>query len=438
MRLLHTSDWHLGISTGRFSRHQDHERFFEWLLAVIEERAVDVLVVAGDIFDGMQPSNEALKLYYSFLSRAGGSCLSAVVIVGGNHDSSAVLEAPATILSGLRVHVVGGLQSAERDEVVSKALIPIFLRQEERATEQSASAQSPVAVVAALPYLHEYRLGVRATVGEDDVFRGQLQNKFREIYSWLADAAEERFPQVPLFATGHLTIGEARAGDSPREVHRVGQIDALSSSIFDARISYVALGHIHRCYPVERARVWYSGSPLPMSFPEGARPRHVLLVDNIKKGSEPSIEMVTVPVQRRLLTFKGALPAIQEEIAKLRIVTGELPALLSLEVGVEGAEPLLFQRLQELVLSIAPEGEFLLVELKEYLLTQHEFSQESKVLHLEEMALMDVFAELCEARGEAETQELNHALQMLQNLPEPEFESLLKDAGEEALGEVSK
>ena len=108
MRVLHTADWHLGqrFISGH-ERTEEHRHFLEWLVATVREQRVEVLVVAGDIFDTGSPSNQALELYYSFLLTMQQTSCRDIVVVGGNHDSPATLNAPARLLRHLRVHVVG-------------------------------------------------------------------------------------------------------------------------------------------------------------------------------------------------------------------------------------------------------------------------------------------------------------------------------------------
>ena len=108
MKLLHTSDWHLGrMLYTKKERSEEHVLFLQWLLDIIRENQVDVLIIAGDVFDSTSPGNTSLKIYYDFLLKVRNCGCSHVVIVGGNHDSPGLLEAPKEILSVLNVTVVG-------------------------------------------------------------------------------------------------------------------------------------------------------------------------------------------------------------------------------------------------------------------------------------------------------------------------------------------
>lgn len=338
MRILHTADWHLGCTLGQVnaSRTQEHAAFLDWLLQTIEQQRVEVLLVAGDIFDQTQPSAEAQELYYEFLGRA---CrvpgLRRVVVVGGNHDSASRLDAPDGVLRALQITVVGGYS---RNDNVERYLVPV------------ANADGRVeVVVVAVPYAHSWRLGV-----SDQSEAGELTRAFTALYSSLADAAQALWPGAALVATGHLTCAkektlveghasdEEHVGklDAPQEIHMVGTLGALPPSIFDARYQYVALGHIHRGYPVERPRVWYSGTPVAVNFAEGVSPRKVLLVD-IEDGVLREVEQLPVPSTRAVVEIRGDENRVRKALEALP-TDGKAPALVS--VVLESPQLVLGQR----------------------------------------------------------------------------------------------
>ena len=118
MNLLHTSDWHLGRMLYGRKRYEEFTACGDWLQAVINEREIEVLIVAGDSYDTTTPSNKAQALYYRFLSRLSNTPCRHVVIVGGNHDSPSFLEAPKALLEHLNIHIIGAAQSQRNDEVL--------------------------------------------------------------------------------------------------------------------------------------------------------------------------------------------------------------------------------------------------------------------------------------------------------------------------------
>ena len=338
MRLLHTADWHLGCTLGQVNaaRAAEHEAFLDWLLGALAEHHCDALLVAGDIFDQNQPAAAAQEAYYRFLARATSiTSLRRIVVVGGNHDSATRLDAPEGVLQALDVAVVGGY-SASAD--ISRYLVPI-----------SANDGRVHVVVVALPYVHGWKLGI-----DDQASPGALAEAFQRLYTDLADAALERWPDAALVATGHLTCARERelvAGhaadddhvgtlDAPQEIHMVGTLGALPPTIFDERYRYVALGHIHKGYPVDRGRVWYSGTPVAVNFAEGASARKVLLVD-LDEGVLRNVQPIVVPATRRVVELRGDEASLRTALAAL---AGDEPEPALVSMILESPELALGQR----------------------------------------------------------------------------------------------
>jgi exonuclease SbcD len=333
MRILHTSDWHLGAAHCERSRAEEQGHFLDWLLTIIEARQVDVLVVAGDVFDTANPPAEALSLYYRFLARLsalGGTTASggsrAAVIVGGNHDSASRLDAPRDALEALEAYVIGGYDAAREGAAhADPAGVLVPLR---------AAGGDVQVVLAAVPFLNDWRIGVRGFDASPDEQLTSMHEKFTEVYARLADKASAAFPGVPVVATGHLTCLAQRgtrvtdADGIPCEINRVGTLGAMGPSIFDERYRYVALGHIHRGFAVD-GRARYSGTPLQVGLVEGADDRKVLLVDLAEGGTK--VEPIGVPVRRRLLKLAGSLEEVRAKLQALQSMPGELPPYVSIE-----------------------------------------------------------------------------------------------------------
>jgi len=460
VRILHTSDWHLGLQTGRFSRLAEHQLFLTWLQENLSQKEVDVLIVAGDIFDGMNPSNESLNAYFAFLSCLESTGVRDVVIVGGNHDSPSQIDAPRALLQRLNVHVVGGY-SRESDK--ESYLVPLRVR----------GRDEPQAVCVALPYVHEWRLGIRTT-GDLELTRKEFTDRFSALYSELADLAEEKYPGLPLVGTGHLTMGKPQKGDSPQEIHQVGFIDALSPEILDKRLCYVALGHIHRSFPVERGRIWYSGSPIPISLPEMSHPRRVLLVDlpEIQSSVAPStnetkssaegkltrisgdqippllvgggktrhvpkargtgeqveiqVQPLNIPVARSLLELSGDEEEVLSELNSLTWQS-KLAPYLYLKIFVTEAQPQLLARVREALDRFHEDKRPLLVELRELSQVHHAALEDKPVVPLEELTVHDVFSRLCEQREEPARPALLSAFNFLASVDPEVLQEKLDD-----------
>jgi exonuclease SbcD len=325
LRILHTSDWHLGSSLESASRDDEHRRFLEWLLITLRDEAIDVLLVAGDVFQYAQPSAEAQRLYYRFLSRVGReTSVRQIVVIGGNHDSASRLDAPREVLDALRIHVVGGLGGEPSSW--ERCLCPI-----------ERPDGSVEAVVLAVPFVHEFRLGIRTTGRSPAEITADFREAFTGLYRSLADQAEKRWPGAPLLATGHLTCVGTQAGEYGTEIHQVGTIGGLPGDIFDPRLEYIALGHIHRMFPVEGTRARYSGSPLAMNVVESRSPRYVIRIDldaSLPAGERASTHKILVPQWREILELSGPT---EEVLGRLRALQSrfELPPFVYVKLEVD-------------------------------------------------------------------------------------------------------
>ncbi len=415
MRILHTSDWHLGISSGTTSRAPDHDLFLDWLLDQVEQLQVDALVIAGDVFDAMQPGAHSLAQYYRFLVRAAATGLRQVVVVGGNHDSASRLDAPAEVLAALDVHVVGGVTSI--DDPADRYLVPLIARGE----------QEPSAVALAVPYVHEYRLGVRTTDLDHSAIRAAFADRFGALYRRLADRAQERWPGLPLVATGHLTIGPRQLGDAPREIHIVGTLEGLPTSVLERRLQYTALGHIHRPLPVLGDRAWYSGSPVALSLPEAAIGRRVLCVDlDPEPDGQPKVQPVPVPSFRGLVELQAPPDELLEQVRALQW-SEPLPPLLYCRVVSDDYEPGLERRLGEVLPGDEQRGHAKIAELRGVRATPLARGEVHEPVNLSQLQPAEVFATLCQARGQPLTPELQAAFASIVGIDPAEID-IMTDA----------
>ncbi|PKL45455.1 MAG: exonuclease sbcCD subunit D [Candidatus Riflebacteria bacterium HGW-Riflebacteria-1] len=304
MRLLHTSDWHLGRSLMLLKRHDELTAFLEWLIKTIEERNIATLIVAGDVFDNTTPATAAQELYYRFLSQAAATCCNNIVIVAGNHDSPTLLDAPAKILKAINVHVVGTPGKFPENET-------IVLKNRNG---------EPQAVVCAVPYLRDRDIR-RVTPGESVEDKAAALIKGVQQHYATACANAERLRHelgdLPLIATGHLFTagGIAVEGDGVRELY-VGTIAHFNADLFPLSIDYMALGHLHAPQQAGgREHIRYSGSPIPMNFCEAKQQKKVIQVDFT--GRRPHIEEIAVPCFQPLEKICGDLSELTGRIAQL-------------------------------------------------------------------------------------------------------------------------
>ncbi|TGE16853.1 exonuclease subunit SbcD [Hymenobacter elongatus] len=322
MRVLHTADWHLGqrFISGH-ERTDEHRYFLEWLVEVVREQRVEVLVVAGDVFDTGSPSNQALELYYSFLLSMRGTGCRDIVVVGGNHDSPATLNAPARLLRHLRVHVVGCVPDCFDDQVLVL----------------DDAAGKPGLVVCAVPFLRDrdVRLSVPGEAAEEREAR--IKQGIADHYSRVSEIEQVwqlKDLGLPVLATGHLYAAGAAPSDSERTIH-VGNLGQVTADHFPTIFDYVALGHLHRPQRVGgREHIRYSGSPIPLSFSEVDHPKEILLLE-FAVGKLHSLEALPVPGTRRLARFHGSLEEVTASLAAYDNAGFVLPAWVDVEVHSE-------------------------------------------------------------------------------------------------------
>ena len=322
MKILHTSDWHLGRSLYGRQRYDEFEAFLNWLSETIQQNDVHTLLVSGDIFDNSTPSTRAQELYYCFLGKTFRSSCRHIVIIAGNHDSPAFLDAPQQLLKALDIHVIGHGSHPPEEEV-------LVLHDEYR---------NPELIVCAVPYLRDRDIRTSDAGESTDRKEQKLLEGIRTHYASVTALAEQKRQElggdIPVVAMGHLFTADGQTidGDGVQELY-VGSLAHVTASIFPENLDYVALGHLHVPQTVNHTdTIRYSGSPLPMGFGEAQQQKSVCLVEF--QGTSANVQTIAIPVFRRLESIRGDLDAITARIRKL---ASENEAIW-LEIIYEGAE----------------------------------------------------------------------------------------------------
>lgn len=391
MKILHTSDWHIGHKLYNNDRTDEHQRFFNRLTQTINSDGIDVLLVSGDIFDVGYPSNMALRTYYGFLKSLVGSRCSKVIITGGNHDFVSTLEAPREVLEVLNVTVVGGVPEILQDEIIE-------LDNEHGDTE---------VVIAAVPYLREkdIRTPVSGESSEERIRatrEGIVQHYFN-----IAEITEKyRGQNIPVIATGHLYMQGSQLSESERDIH-LGNQAGVEASRFPDSFAYFALGHIHRAQTISKSPpVVYSGSPLPLSFSEQNDHKSVRII-TVENG-KLSYEKKEVPQSRKLKRFEGKFDEI---LSKVRDYQGELelPDWLELCITEDAYDPLLARAVDQFVDEM--NGSHHHFEIIRHTIKFAGLSPEQQLLgesrkSLNEMTETEVFENLLDRQGVPDKNEL--------------------------------
>nr|WP_315256995.1 exonuclease SbcCD subunit D C-terminal domain-containing protein [uncultured Duganella sp.] len=339
MRLLHTSDWHLGQSLHNFERHYEHQRFLDWLLDAIVAEQADALLIAGDIYDNANPSAASQKQLYRFLRQAKERVPHLnLIIIAGNHDSPGRLDAPGPLLEAHGTRVIGAAQrNADGEIEIEPLVLPL--------TGRSGEVE---AWCLAVPFLRPGDVPrVAAEEGVDSYLAG-IALLYRQAFEL---AQSRRRDGQAIVAMGHCHMVDGQmSGDSERRIV-IGGTEMLPAGIFDPAIAYAALGHLHLAQHVgKQEHIRYCGSPLPLSFAEVNYAHQILRID-LEGAAVRAITPVPVPRAVELLRVPSKpapLTQVLEELAAL--APPEAPAqqqpYLEVRVLLEQPEPGLRARIE--------------------------------------------------------------------------------------------
>lgn len=329
MKILHTADWHIGKLLYGYHLNAEIQLFLDWLLNYIQEEEVDVLLVAGDIFDLSNPSNVDRTIYYSFLAKLIKlSCH--VVITAGNHDSPNLIDAPTELLKYNQIYTIG------HGDDLSRQIIPIEIN-------------GQGVVILAAPYLREGDVR-KAIAGEryddkKDATRAGIVNHYQQ----LAQLAKTQYPNIPLIAMGHLFMDKSVISDSERLI-QVGNLAGISVTAFEHLFDYMALGHIHKPQSLDKnKKIRFSGSPISLSFSERTQKKRMIQVEIQDKLVQS--HSIPIPTFRSLIRIEGTFEAVQIQLKSIRN-NNELPVLVEIVVQEKQWNSLIIQN----VLQVVEEG----------------------------------------------------------------------------------
>ncbi|KPZ70506.1 Nuclease SbcCD subunit D [Shewanella sp. P1-14-1] len=378
MRIIHTSDWHLGQNFYGKSRADEHQLFMQWLLEQIVEHDVDALIVAGDIFDTGTPPSYARSLYNQFIvdiQKTGCQ----LIVLGGNHDSVATLGESKQLLACLNASVIPGALDDVREHVL---LV-------------KDKSQQPCAIVCALPYLRPRDMVLSQSGESSSDKQRKLGNEIAALYQSCFEYAQtlnsEQSQALPIIATGHLTTVGASTSESVRDIY-IGSLDAFNASLFPAA-DYIALGHIHRPQKIAKTEhIRYSGSPIPLSFDELAGQKSVFLVD-FDKDKLAQVTPLEVPRFQPMANIKGSLTEIEQQLSEFSLTPTdgchqdiEL-TWLSIEVAQQDFLSDLQTRIADITEPLAVE----VLQLKRARQQRHQQIEQLENETLSELSVNDVF-----------------------------------------------
>ncbi|MCS7075895.1 MAG: exonuclease SbcCD subunit D C-terminal domain-containing protein [Bacteroidia bacterium] len=334
MRFLHTSDWHLGIRLYGMDRKEEHAHFLKWLLEQIKTLQVDVLLITGDVFDTSNPPQDALQMYYEFLANVAKiqNCKS-VIIIGGNHDSASLLNAPRDILKTLNIHVIGCTTGKIEDEIILLG----------------NSENDFTAAICAVPFLRDkdlrYFVAGESYEEKSERLKQAIAAHYQKINEYI-----QNLPSRPpiVIATGHLFAVGSQTSESEKMIH-VGNLGQVETYHFPDTFKYIALGHIHKPQKVGNTEhIRYAGSPIPLSFTELDIEKHIVVVD-IEPHSDAILNFIPIPPYRQLMRIRGSLAEIKQVLSTLH-QSSEKPTLwIEITVILDKKELQVTQQVKEMV-----------------------------------------------------------------------------------------
>ena len=372
MRFIHTSDWHLGQNFYGKNRAAEHQAFFDWLLETIAAKQVELLIVAGDIYDTAAPPSYARSLLNKLviqLHEVGCQLL----LLGGNHDSVAVLNENKNLYKALNTSLIS--------QAINKQDSADYQQQVQLMTDKDGQASG---IVVAVPYLRPRDL----YTAENNQLLPAIQQHYQQLYQIALEKqqqiANDTGTKVPIIGTAHLTIVNAKITDSVRDIY-IGSLEALPVEALP-EFDYLAMGHIHQPQVIgKKEQIRYSGSPIAMSFDEASQQKSVVLVDT-KAGQTDNLHISTldIPCSQAMRQLKGDIQQIEDELAQL--ATLEQNIWLDIEISSDEYHSDLQQKL--LNLTADSELEILRVRRSKKVIQQ---KIAEKSVSLDELTPLDVF-----------------------------------------------
>ncbi len=341
MKIIHTSDWHLGQYFMGKSREPEHRAFLHWLIEQVQLHRVDAVIIAGDIFDTGTPPSYGRTLYNDSivaLHEAGVQ----LIIVAGNHDSSATLNESKALLACLGAQVISNVSPCLADQI-------------HLLTQRNGEAG---ALLCSIPFLRPREMILsQANQSADDkqhALQCAITAHYHTLYNLACQQRDALGCALPIIMTGHLTTVGASNSESVREIY-VGSLAAFPTNAFPPA-DYIALGHIHRPQQVGgQTHIRYSGSPIPLSFDEVNSTQQVLLVA-FEHNHPPLIKPLFIPRHQQLASLQGSLNQLDTAIREIGASSdNERPVWLELTVETQGYLSDLHQRLERITADLPVE-----------------------------------------------------------------------------------
>lgn len=300
MRILHSSDWHLGQHFIGRSRANEHQAFLNWLVQQVKQLQIDAVIVAGDIFDTATPPSYARELYNQFIVALQGTGCQ-LIVLAGNHDAAAVLNESKNLLQYLNTRVIANCS----DELTEQLLV---LHNQQ---------QQPAALLCAVPFIRSRDLlqsqSGQSARDKQHSLQQAITQHYQQLYALAQQYNTEQQLQLPIIMTGHLTTVGVSTSESVRDIY-IGTLDAFPTNAFPPA-DYIALGHIHQSQQLKAdTDIRYSGSPIALSFDEASQQKQLWLIEFA--GTTKTVSSLPVPCFQPLCSIKTSLADVQTKLSK--------------------------------------------------------------------------------------------------------------------------
>ena len=388
MKILVTADWHIGKRLHNEDLTDDLNLFFEWLLEQIKLNDVKYLLVAGDIFDNNNPSNESTRIYYAFLRKLSALNCKAI-ITAGNHDSPSFIDVPKDLLSEFDISVFGIFPGVDR-------LYEIFVPLKDDSGEV-------IAVVAAIPFLQDRFV---RQVGEGEGAKEiaeKIKQGMKSLFAQIGAALNVTYPVIPKIGMAHLHAQGTQISEAEREI-QIGNQEGIAANDID-QFDYLALGHIHTGQTVLKGKIQYASSPISLGFSEN-RYQHKVVMLEIENNQIKESE-IPVKKNRSLYQFKGTITEVGQHV-KLLKNKYKLQMLLDVLIEEDNYDPRINDKLNEIKENLAVKNEIKIINTRIHFKdkTATRFSSTFDTNELNDHNPIDVFKSRISGRSEEEQTKL--------------------------------
>jgi exonuclease SbcD len=387
MKILITADWHIGKKLHGEDLSQDIKLFFDWLIEEIKSQGINYLLVAGDIFDNNNPTNDATKIYYDFLIKLREVNCSAIIIAG-NHDSSTFIDVPKELLNHLNIKVVGVFPEEELENI----FIPLF-----------DVYGNEIAAVAAIPFLQDRYI---RQVGEGEGAK-EISEKIKQgmklVFSKIGEAMRQKYPNIPKIGMAHLHAQGTTMSEAERDI-QIGNQEGISSNDLD-QFDYLALGHIHTGQTVINNKIQYASSPISLSFSEEIYDHKVVVLEIESNKIKESF--VPTPKNRKLVQISGTLEEVCNQVEQVKDHL-TLQTILDIKVAEKVFNPMVIDEIENIKQRLAIDNKMKIVNSK-IIFTDKSAQRYSETVNPQESESLDpkdVLVELIKSYDEADQTKL--------------------------------